>query len=195
MLIGSEYTGKTSITERLLNRKPDINIYESTIGINRCIRNISNSTQLQISDLSGNSRFEFLVQNYIFYTDIILFVYDINENLTLIKIKTIYEKFKYLFNEKTIILVANKCDKGFDRHNTNGELFATSIKAHHIVTSAKTREGIDNLVNTILESQVAYDLNDEEGKNLNENIVLVRKKKSEKILDRLCDCSSKCVVL
>ena len=101
ILIGDSKVGKTSILHRLLDNKyddkyiPSLNLEYTnyTIKINNYI------IRMQIWDSPGQEKYEpdSLISNYYKNTQVLIFVYDINE---LASFKKINEYFKHLVEEK-----------------------------------------------------------------------------------------------
>jgi len=122
ILIGDSKVGKTSILHRLLDNKyddkyiPSLNLEYTnyTIKINNYI------IRMQIWDSPGQEKYEpdSLISNYYKNTQVLIFVYDINE---LASFKKINEYFKHLVEEKgeqnhiKKILLGNKLDLGNER--------------------------------------------------------------------------------
>ena len=101
ILIGDSKVGKTSILHRLIDNKyvdkyiPSLNLEYTnyTIKINNYI------IRMQIWDSPGQEKYEpdSLISNYYKNTQVLIFVYDINE---LVSFKKINEYFKHIVEEK-----------------------------------------------------------------------------------------------
>ncbi len=152
-LSGGNAVGKSSIAARLVRKEPDLE-YNPTIGVDYFALSLpSYNAKIGIWDLAGNRRFESLTIPYIIRTTIRVYVYDLTRSESvneLISLHTIYEKYNNPKNFK-VIVVGNKKDKGpCNDCMLQGEKFANDLKAPHIIVSAKTNRGIDELLSVII---------------------------------------------
>jgi small GTP-binding protein len=152
-LSGGNAVGKSSIAARLVRKEPDLE-YNPTIGVDYFALSLpSYKAKIGIWDLAGNRRFESLTIPYINRTNIRVYVYDLTRSESvneLISLHTIYEKYSSPKNFK-VIVVGNKKDKEpYNDCMLQGEKFANDLKAPHIIVSAKTNRGIDELLSVII---------------------------------------------
>lgn len=181
-VIGDSAVGKTALLTRMI--KDTYNNYQSssTIGASFNTLNISKKLTFHIWDTAGQERFKSLVPMYLRGSDVVLIVYDIDNEDSLYNAYTLW--FKYLnetleVDEQPIIyLVANKIDKHKDYNSdtisrlsfvekeekirlTNflsedGKEEAYKIKARYWEASAKTGYGVNELLNDIIENVNKY---------------------------------------
>ena len=153
-LCGPNDVGKSSIGSRLANRVPTQE-YVYTVGVDFFARRLpSYNTKINIWDLSGSARFQDITRPYVRTSNVLLYVYDITRYRTIIDLRKLHELYKkeFITHKVHILVVGNKRD---DENHYNscmsvGEKFAKEIGAPHLVTSAKTNKGIDELLSAII---------------------------------------------
>jgi small GTP-binding protein len=174
VLLGESGVGKSSIVNKLTN-----NIHSDhgpTIGAEFCQltlvetkNNIDTITKLQIWDTAGQERYRSIMPMYYRDADIIIFVYDGTDIITLEKITNFwYKEVKDYFDKENStkilhILVENKYDLiennqsnissiqllDIDKLHMNKLNIAQAMDANFVRVSAKTGYGLDNLIDII----------------------------------------------
>lgn len=158
LVIGDAGVGKSSILKRYNN---DVFDYDqsSTIGVDF----VSVYMQLldeskrkfvykyQIWDCAGQERFQSIVRSYIREANVILFTFDITDDISFEHIQRWVTHINNNINQNYIpLLVGNKCDRK-DRVITKqqAQSLAKSLNADYIELSAKSGHNISLLFETI----------------------------------------------
>jgi len=154
-LCGGNAVGKSSIGARLARQEPDLE-HNPTIGVDYFARRLpAYNAKIGIWDLAGDRRFDTITTPYITGTTIILFVYDITRCESVMELRRLHSLYKKVRNlEKVnIIVVGNKMDKGPSAYTTcvdRGKTFAIELSAPHVEISAKTGQGLEELLSVII---------------------------------------------
>lgn len=154
VLVGASFSGKSMLSNRMVNREPYSDSYIGTIGVDFKIKSIHHKgKRLHIWDLGGQPRFEFLTRTYIKDCKLAILFYSVVDKDSFYNIKSLYNKYTdagYM-NGKSIIVVANKVDldNKFNRWEEDGKEWAASINAPFVKTSGKTGQNVEYLENLI----------------------------------------------
>jgi small GTP-binding protein len=157
VLIGDSFTGKTSISESLVNNSFDENP-TNTIGVSfyyKEFKILNKKIKLQIWDTSGLDRFIPVTQVYIRDSSLILLVYDISNYTSFQNIKKWFDIInKESNNNHFIVLIGNKDDKSDNRQVSYQEGYQLSKELNSNViffeTSAVSSKKTNQLFNDIL---------------------------------------------
>ena len=156
--LGPVSVGKTSILERIINRK--FNIEEKpTLGISvKKITKLYKKKNLEITyefcDTSGQEGYMYILpKSYIRNSQIVLLVFDSLNNLDILKNRW-FSFYKDNCNIETtkFIVIANKSDTFGDNNEDIRDLgreFADEIDAPFLSCSAKSDDNIENLFSNI----------------------------------------------
>lgn len=150
-ICGATGVGKTCIASRLTRKDID-EVYDPTIGIASGIRvDPDHGQHMYVYDFGGDIKYQNLTIAYIRASNVVLFVYDINELESIRTLELLYVLYKNAGWNSKVIVVGNKQDK-FSKvdYCFNGEEFAKKINATHVIISAKTLAGMNFLVENIL---------------------------------------------
>ena len=151
ILIGDEFTGKSSIFTRFVDDifEPD---YQETIGLDfkeKYVKINNQETCLLLYDTGGREKFRTLIPMYSRDANIIIFVYDITKKESFTHIP---EWISYLTNQNKLdevifCLVGNKIDLEEQRQVTKeeGEKYAKDNNIIFQEVSAKTGDNISDL--------------------------------------------------
>ena len=157
VLIGDSYTGKTSISDSLIDNSFNQNT-TNTIGVSfyhKEFKIFNKNIKLQIWDTSGLDRFIPITKVYIKDSSLILLIYDITNRQSFNNIKKWFDILNQeINNENFIVLIGNKNDKEIERKVTfqEGEILAKELNSNVIFfeTSALSNKKINNLFTEIL---------------------------------------------
>ena len=159
ILLGDSAVGKTSILTRIIQDK-FVEDPASTIGATysyKKLRYMNYDIQMQIWDTAGQERYRCLAPIYYRKTNVVFLVYSINDrnsfNVIDFWTKSLADNSA---NPTLKFLIANKTDitEG-DRISTKeGMEKANSIDAQYYEVSAKTGNGINDLLNTVAQMYV-----------------------------------------
>ena len=147
-IAGKSYAGKSYLSNILSNTQP-MTEYLATIGVDQMIRTYPNKKlKLKFWDFAGSDKFKFLLDSYLWISDIILLCFscrDIDE----IHINKLYKHL--LPYNKIIILIATKIDLKLNNndHLNFGIDFSTKKNIPFFEVSAKNNLGINSLLNFI----------------------------------------------
>jgi small GTP-binding protein len=157
LLIGSLNTGKSCIIQQYVT-KNFVDRYIPTFGIDFYINNIKyegNIIKLRIWDVSGAVINSKIVDVYYGDADVVILVFDLTNNNSLIELDNIINRAKAIKNLKAYV-VGNKYDivnKYDDQSNVTEEQIISLSEANNLKyykTSAKTGYNINNLFNDII---------------------------------------------
>ena len=165
IFVGPSNSGaKTSLIFRIVNNYCEEN-FIPTIGVDFKLYEVKTNygnVKLQIWDTAGQERFLDYQQSYYKNGHCLVFGYDITNKESFQELKKLHYKkiLKYLnSNQKInplIYLVANKIDLQEDIQVPDEEAisFANKKQIPYFKVSAKTGEGVDNLINHIVNSLI-----------------------------------------
>jgi Ras-related protein Rab-5C len=179
IIIGKEYVGKTSITNKLLNKVP-VSI-EPTIGASFQILK-HNGIRYDIWDTAGQERYLSIVRMFYLGAQIVLLVYDLSDLSTIERISYHLIKLEQMFNadQIRIIIIGNKLDMVED--TTKAEELVDDIISHsmyqknmsHCLTSTVDGSGMKTLFDKLGEYGQSIKINHEyENVELDEKPVIL----------------------
>ena len=156
ILLGSTFTGKTSLINRFVNKKfvPD---YEATIGVDIKTAKINVGEKyigLNIWDTAGSEKFQTLTMNYLRNCYGAFIVFDIGRKDTfedVEKWKELFLQFKDNEINQVIYLIGNKNDNENERkvEKEEAEKFAIINKMKYFETSAKEGTNVEKIFEEI----------------------------------------------
>ena len=153
--LGDSGVGKTSIIERFINNKFNENNL-STVGINfsnkEMIINKKQKIMLRLMDTAGQEKFRALAKSYYRNTDVVLFVFSMNDKDSFDKINEWMESFKSnnsKYKDIPKYLVGNKNDLEIKVEQRLIDEFVKGKDIQFISTSAKENICIDKLFEDI----------------------------------------------
>eukprot|EP00501_MAST-03F_sp_TOSAG23-6_P001539 GSMAST32.ASY1.ANO1.1603.1 assembled CDS len=149
VLLGEGRVGKTSIVVRFVKGKYD-EAMQSTLQasfLSKTINIGSDAVVLNIWDTAGQERFHALGPIYYRDADGALLVYDITYAESFTRVKHWVKELRKMNRSIPIAIAANKADLEKDRHvsHSEAESYCESIGAVHILTSAKTNRGLEEI--------------------------------------------------
>ena len=195
--LGPIAVGKTSILERIINSRFNIN-EKPTVGLLiKSITKLYKRKNLKITfefcDTSGQEQFMYVLpKSYIHNSKIVLLVFDSINSLEILKNRW----FSFYIDNCNIeaskfIVIANKSDTFWDNEDDIKELgrdFADEIDAPFLTCSAKSNDNIDNIFSNIQTEALRLikeekDKKEEDESNINfilkpENPLTLKTKKS-----------------
>jgi len=155
VLLGKEFSGKTSLVERFLNdRYAGDNRYQNTIGAAygaKTIRLEGRDLVLGVWDTAGSERYESMSRMYYRNAKAAIVCYSVNDEDSWDKLKFWISELQIQEPSCTIYICATKLDviggnnklRKVDYHNTLD--YAEEVKATVFETSSKTGENISDL--------------------------------------------------
>jgi len=154
VLLGDSGVGKTSIALRFTQDtfQPMTN---PTIGASFLLKNMvidEKKIKLQIWDTAGQERFKSLTPMYYRDASAALLIYDITSASSFNKVKEWVNELRVnVPDDIIIVVVGNKIDQAKNRQLKPeiGQEYARSVGASFIETSAKTKEGIEEVFKDI----------------------------------------------
>ena len=164
-LLGNPGVGKTCIIARYIDDVFNEN-NQSTIGANyseKVITKNNKEYQLDIWDTAGQEKFHSLGKHFYKDSYVVCLVYDVTTQESLESLKTIWypDLLKYGEDSKILAVVGNKCDL-YEEESVDEEQaksFAKEINAIHMLTSAKTGDGIEKLFDTLTDKYLSPEFN------------------------------------
>jgi len=158
-LLGDVKVGKSSIVQTYLE-KPFFERYEPTIEdmYRKCIQIKNKTVFLNILDTSGCNEFGTMLDLYIQKTDGFIFVCSPDNNNSLAKLEEIYQKIMNIKeindgSNLSLFLCRNKSDiepRYSTISNEQCRKFALEHHCEYFTTSAKTRENIELLFESVI---------------------------------------------
>lgn len=151
--IGNSNVGKTTLIHRLAN--DEFTDTEFTIGVDYITKDVilKNHQTIKVAmwDTAGQERFRSLIVQYYRGSHIVLLVYDITDQNSILALYDWYEQINDS-NKKIIILIGNKID--LPENEENKQLIIDLIKKiniyGHFLVSSKTGKNFDFLLNKIV---------------------------------------------
>lgn len=150
VLLGDTGVGKTSIALRFTQDTFQTRT-NPTIGASFLMKNMSiddKKIKLQIWDTAGQERFRSLAPMYYRGASAALLVYDVTSAGTFNKVKDWVNELRLNVPEDIImVVVGNKVDREKNRQLSfeMGQEYARSVGATFVETSAKTKQGIEEV--------------------------------------------------
>ena len=154
-LIGESSVGKTSIINRYTKESFSQEL-DSTLGANYSQKKITRhgkKIRLDLWDTAGQEKYRAIGRHFYKESYIVCLVYDITNNDSFEKIKSIWYPDSKEYGEKLkiVALVGNKLDKYLEEEvkEDDARKFADEIKAIYKRTSAMEGTNIEDLFNTL----------------------------------------------
>ena len=154
-LIGESSVGKTSIINRYTKESFSQEL-DSTLGANYSQKKITRhgkKIRLDLWDTAGQEKYRAIGRHFYKESYIVCLVYDITNNDSFEKIKSIWYPDLKEYGEKLkiVALVGNKLDKYLEEEvkEDDAKKFAEEIKAIYKRTSAMEGTNIEDLFNTL----------------------------------------------
>ncbi len=145
ILIGPGAVGKTSLLFRFVENKFMLK-YKQTIGVDftsKIVEYSENLTaKLQLWDIGGQQKYEFLRSSFFEKADGALIVFDLSREHTYYEIAHWFSEMQKYAGEIPFVLIGNKIDliDNLEQSSEHQEakIFAKKEGGYYIVTSAKT---------------------------------------------------------
>ena len=173
--VGDSGVGKTSIIRRYVH-----SIYDddslSTIGVSFSYKEVvrgKDKIKLKLVDTAGQEKFKSLTKSYFKNTDVVLFVFALDDKISFNNIKEWIELFiQNNSRDKEVLkyLVGNKNDLNSEIEQKLIDDFANENQFKYISTSAKDNISINELFEQIAEK--LYNANINKGDTKQKNITL-----------------------
>lgn len=151
---GDVNVGKTSLIRRICHNKFRANrevTYEADY-LTKVVEHKDQKVRLKLWDTVGQERFNSIPPSYFRKSDVVILMYDIEEDASFFNAKTwIRTIHDYTTEHVFLVLVANKSDLHHKRRvqKEKGELLAKAHDAMYVETSAKTGENVNTLCDMI----------------------------------------------
>ena len=191
ILVGMSGTGKTNIINAITGQKFEENKFTTSTSsfIDKYMTVKNKKYRLEIWDTAGQEKFRSLTKIFIKDSKIVIFVYDITTRASFEEIDFWVSTVKDILKEDKIVygLAGNKKDLFQNEavEEEEGEKKAQEIGALFKLTSAKTGQGINEFIQSLLEEYVKKigdspnDNNNAKGNKLSGNNSNGEKKKSK----------------
>lgn len=153
VIAGDENVGKTSLVRQYCEGRFETSRI-STIGVDfqtKVIALPAGEVKLSIWDMAGQARFEIVRTGFYRGTRATALVYDLGVPDTLEHLQRWFEETRTNSTCQKYIVVGNKADVVADRNTQTAEVFARLIGASHVITSAATGEGVENMFRCLAE--------------------------------------------
>ena len=149
LVLGAPAVGKTSLIRRFTTGKFS-DTYSKTLGADFLIKFVDYPEKnmrvlLQIWDLAGDARFQFIRRDYYQEAQGALLVYDITRPNTYQEIRETYENLLSYCGKVPCILIGNKVDLEDQRKISaeEGDKLAKDLSFEYYETSAKSAENVE----------------------------------------------------
>ena len=191
ILVGMSGTGKTNIINAITGQKFEENKFTTSTSsfVDKYMTVKNKKYRLEIWDTAGQEKFRSLTKIFIKDSKIVIFVYDITTRASFEEIDFWVETVKDILKEDKIVygLAGNKKDLFQNEvvEEEEGEKKAQEIGALFKLTSAKTGQGTNEFIQSLLEEYVKKigdspnDNNNSKGNKLSGNNINGEKKKSK----------------
>ena len=191
ILVGMSGTGKTNIINAITGQKFEENKFTTSTSsfVDKYMTVKNKKYRLEIWDTAGQEKFRSLTKIFIKDSKIVIFVYDITTRASFEEIDFWVSTVKDILKEDKIVygLAGNKKDLFQNEvvEEEEGEKKAQEIGALFKLTSAKTGQGINEFIQSLLEEYVKKigdspnDNNNSKGNKLSGNNINGEKKKSK----------------
>lgn len=191
ILVGMSGTGKTNIINAITGQKFEENKFTTSTSsfVDKYMTVKNKKYRLEIWDTAGQEKFRSLTKIFIKDSKIVIFVYDITTRASFEEIDFWVSTVKDILKEDKIVygLAGNKKDLFQNEavEEEEGEKKAQEIGALFKLTSAKTGQGINEFIQSLLEEYVKKigdspnDNNNAKGNKLSGNNSNGEKKKSK----------------
>ena len=160
-LSGAEGVGKTALCNVLVGKTFPAD-YDTTIGVDFFSLRFNDANRIIFWDLGGNRRFQGITNAYIAKSDIIILIYDTTNCSSVNHLEVLIEDYSIAKWLDRIIIVGNKKDKVIDKSRPDSDIIlgnssvplaqqlADKLKAPHVLVSAKSGSGVDNIINVAI---------------------------------------------
>ena len=166
VFVGDISVGKTAVMNRFINNNfsgdYDVNIIyinffiilQPTIGVDFATKTITykdSSLKLQIWDSAGQERYKSLIPSYVRGASIIFILYDVSKKNSFTNVITWINFIKEVnTDESLLVLCGNKIDLNREVSTSEGKILAEKEKMLFFETSAKTGNGVTNMMYTCI---------------------------------------------
>ncbi|MGB8251873.1 MAG: Rab family GTPase [Anaerolineaceae bacterium] len=153
VIAGDENVGKTSLVRQYCEGRFETSRV-STIGVDfqtKVIALPDGEVKLSIWDMAGQERFEIVRTGLYRGMRASALVYDLGVPKTLENLQRWYDETHSNSTCQKYLVVGNKADVVIDRNTHAAEVFASLIGAEHIITSAASGEGVEDLFRILAE--------------------------------------------
>lgn len=160
LLVGKECSGKTCIIQRyVFDRFTDE--YVATKEVMFHMKQVDNENRLYLWDVNGMGTNRFMTGNVIMRKQIILLVYDTNDQDSVTELKYMLNDIESKRDDDSIIgLVGNKIDLERHTNRTEAEEFAKSHDILYYEVSAKSGQNVtDMFVDVFKKFESKYPIN------------------------------------
>jgi small GTP-binding protein len=149
LVLGAPAVGKTSLIRRFTTGKFS-ETYSKTLGADFLIKFVdypekSMRVLLQIWDLAGDARFQFIRRDYYQEAQGALLVYDVTRPNTFLELRKTHENLLSYCGKVPCIVIGNKIDLEDQRKVSleEGEQVANELNFEFFETSAKSAENVE----------------------------------------------------
>ena len=161
ILFGEGGVGKTSLLQRAIKQTFDPNM-KLTVGVDFAVRDVSLGdwrATLQLWDLGGQLRFRELVFTYFSGAHLGVAVFDLSNRFSLLQLEKWVKEFLLTQGPRPVIIIGNKMDLRAATPASasvivtpeEGLAFAQKYDAAYCETSARSGEGVEDLIGKITE--------------------------------------------
>ncbi|HUY00487.1 MAG TPA: Rab family GTPase [Candidatus Deferrimicrobium sp.] len=164
LVLGAPAVGKTSLIRRFTTGKFS-ETYSKTLGADFLIKFVdypekSMRVLLQIWDLAGDARFQFIRRDYYQEAQGALLVYDISRPNTHQEVKETHQNLLSYCGKVPCVIIGNKMDLQDERKITRveGEALAKELGFEFYETSAKSAENVEKAFRRISDLIIAENL-------------------------------------
>lgn len=147
VIAGDGNVGKTSLIRRYCEGKFEQSRV-ATIGVDfqtKLVDLAAGSVKLSIWDMAGQERFQVMREGFYRGSRAAALVYDLTEPKSLEDLVRWRREILKVVPDIAMVVVANKRDLAPDHPMTYGRMLAEKINTQHLVTSARTGEGVEQL--------------------------------------------------
>lgn len=147
VIAGDENVGKTSLVRKFCEGRFETSRV-STIGVDfqtKVVKLPSGEVKLTIWDMAGQERFEIVRTGFYRGTRATALVYDLGSEKTLEHLQRWYEETCKNSTCQRFVVIGNKLDMVSAPDTQAAGQFARAIGAEHILTSAATGIGVEDL--------------------------------------------------
>ena len=152
VVVGASKVGKSVALEKAEGRDYGED-YRQTIGVDFhsiYMKHGSGHKKMHAWDIGGNPQFREIGQPYMKTASLIVLMYDISRAVTLDELMRWHQDWCNLRRGRPVLVVANCIDK-HDHCYGAGRAFARSISAPHVAISAKSGQGLEDMVAAMFE--------------------------------------------
>ena len=163
-VVGKSGVGKTSLIEKFLN--PRYDIQESTSSTKACCRKTKRipihdvEHTIDLWDTVGQERFNCIPQLFYHYKDAIIFVYDVTDVVSFQTLPHFVDAARSAIPSDTSTLFAvfgNKCDLSKDKKvsEIDAKAYSDSIGATHSIVTATEASSVHNVLCSLIEQIIS----------------------------------------